>query len=393
MNPNYDENEYVSEDDNESDISFMMKALKLHEMMAQEEIGQMSHSREPIHREYDVEEEHLMRDYFGDHPKYPEWKFRRRYHMSRKLFLEIVEGKISTTSIGESNSSNPFGDMMLTEFRLKREVAESAYEVAKEKDRTVMLLEEMKFLAISTKDLSEDDISDSVDLGACRQVKYSRILGEWSRAKESKQKLKEKAIALKAKRESSDEECSTSDSEDEEYAMAVRDFNKFFKRRGRFVRQPQNHKKTLQRSRDDKNNKSDRKCYRCGDPNHLIGECPKPPKDKNQRAFVRGSWSDSSEEDDEKVKEETCLVAHASSEICLGVDLEPGEWIKDSGCSKHIMGNRKLFSTYKAYNGGNVIFCSNLRGNIIGKGQICDNKCRVTFFEHDSEITKDGKVI
>ncbi|GJW84278.1 retrovirus-related pol polyprotein from transposon TNT 1-94 [Tanacetum coccineum] len=108
-----------------------------------------------------------------------------------------------------------------------------------------------------------------------------------------------------------------------------------------------------------------------------------------------------------------------SEEICLGVDLEPDEWIKDSGCSKHMTGNRKLFSTYKAYNGGNVIFGSNLRGNIIGKGtisndslkidnvehvdnlgfnllsigQICDNKCRVTFSEHDSEITKDGKVI
>nr|GEY13930.1 copia protein [Tanacetum cinerariifolium] len=47
-------------------------------------------------------------------------------------------------------------------------------------------------------------------------------------------------------------------------------------------------------------------------------------------------------------------------------------------------GNRKLFSTYKAYNRGNVIFGSNLRGNIIGK---------VTFSEHDSEITKDDKVI
>nr|GEW82969.1 retrovirus-related Pol polyprotein from transposon TNT 1-94 [Tanacetum cinerariifolium] len=32
-------------------------------------------------------------------------------------------------------------------------------------------------------------------------------------------------------------------------------------------------------------------------------------------------------------------------------------------------GNQKLFSTYKAYNGGNVIFGSNLRGNIIGKGK------------------------
>ncbi|GJX02798.1 zf-CCHC domain-containing protein [Tanacetum coccineum] len=470
-----------------------------------------------------------------------------------------------------------------------------------------------------------------------------------------KAKVERKSIALKAKKESSDEECSTSGSEDEEYAMAVRDFKKFFKRRGRFVRQPRNDKKTFQRSRDDKNGKSDRKCFRCGDPNHLIGECPKPPKDKNQRAFVGGSWSDSGEEDDEKVKDETCLVAHASSEVCsessyfsdenssiddlaldneydklckmslkiitknkrlkatrnslenelrelkdklstleknkgvdldcakchalkieneklkeestrlnkfeksthclnevlssqkpssdklglgfnsfeasssatkeikfmktqkkvssdggpinmggplsdsatpkiimgpppatpkyektvsfqkfilgprpkhiivnkvkilvssenevkqfykplskpgvgfskpnfrsktppprrvnnnysrpktsqpkrhvgrqnqtqgfpvcLRVDLEPGKWIKDSGCSKHMMGNRKLFSTYKAYNRGNVIFGSNLYGNIISKGQICDNKCRVTFFEHDSEITKDGKVI
>nr|GEY41744.1 transposase, Ptta/En/Spm, transposase, Tnp1/En/Spm-like protein [Tanacetum cinerariifolium] len=74
----------------------------------------------------------------------------------------------------------------------------------------------------------------------------------------------------KAKKESSDEECSTSESEDEEYAMVVRDFKKFFTRRDRFVRQPRNDKKTFQRSRDDKNGKGDRKCFRCGDPNHLI---------------------------------------------------------------------------------------------------------------------------
>ncbi|GJR31373.1 zf-CCHC domain-containing protein [Tanacetum coccineum] len=120
---------------------------------------------------------------------------------------------------------------------------------------------------------------------------------------------------LKAKKESSDEECSTYGSEDEEYAMAVRDFKKLFKRRGRFVRQPWNDKKTFQRSRDDKNCKNDRKCFRCGDPNHLIGECPKPPKDKNQRAFVEGSWSDNGEEDDENAKDNTCLVAQASNEL------------------------------------------------------------------------------
>ncbi|GKD84922.1 hypothetical protein Tco_1356076, partial [Tanacetum coccineum] len=108
-----------------------------------------------------------------------------------------------------------------------------------------------------------------------------------------KAKGERKSLALNAKKESSDEECSTSGSDDEEYAMAVRDFKKLFKRRGRFVRQPRNDKKTFQRSRDDKNGKSDRKFFRCGDLNYLIRERPKPPKDKNQRAFVEGSWSDS----------------------------------------------------------------------------------------------------
>ncbi|GJW09865.1 hypothetical protein Tco_1575692 [Tanacetum coccineum] len=128
-----------------------------------------------------------------------------------------------------------------------------------------------------------------------------------------KAKGERKYLSLKAKKESSDEECLTFESEDKEYTMAVRDFKKLFKRKGRFVRQPRNDKKTFQRSRDDKNDKSERKYFRCGVPNHLTGECPKPLKDKNQRAFIGGFWSDSGEEDDEKTKDETCLVAQASN--------------------------------------------------------------------------------
>ncbi|GKD41411.1 hypothetical protein Tco_1261618 [Tanacetum coccineum] len=52
-----------------------------------------------------------------------------------------------------------------------------------------------------------------------------------------------RSLALKAKKESSDEESSTSDSEDEEYAMAVRDFKKFSKRRGRLFKQPRDERK------------------------------------------------------------------------------------------------------------------------------------------------------
>ncbi|GKD81021.1 hypothetical protein Tco_1347860, partial [Tanacetum coccineum] len=170
----------------------------------------------------------------------------------------------------------------------------------------VTVIEESKYLT----SLSLDELIENLKVYETIIKKdYEIVKGKGER----------KSLALKSKKESSDEECSTSGSEDEEYAMALRDFKKFFKIRGRFVRQPQNDKKTFQRSRDDKNGK--------------------------------GSWSDSGEEDDEKVKDETCLVAQASSEICLGVDLEPDEWIKDSRCSKHMTGNRKLFSSYKAYNG------------------------------------------
>ncbi|GKC78094.1 hypothetical protein Tco_1128868, partial [Tanacetum coccineum] len=101
-----------------------------------------------------------------------------------------------------------------------------------------------------------------------------------------KAKGERRSLALKAKKESSDEECSTSESEDEEYAMAVRDFKKFFKRRYAVIQvilleNVQNHRKT-----------------------------------RTKRAFVGCSWSDSGEEDDEKAKDEMCLVAQVSNKVC-----------------------------------------------------------------------------
>ncbi|GJY12513.1 retrovirus-related pol polyprotein from transposon TNT 1-94 [Tanacetum coccineum] len=38
--------------------------------------------------------------------------------------------------------------------------------------------------------------------------------------------------------------------------------------------------------------------------------------------------------------------------VRLKVNLEPDEWIKDSGCTKHMTGNKDLFSSYKAIDGG-----------------------------------------
>ncbi|GJR58153.1 zf-CCHC domain-containing protein [Tanacetum coccineum] len=143
---------------------------------------------------------------------------------------------------------------------------------------------------------------------------YEEVIKKDSETVKSKRE-QSRSIALKARKESSDDDSSTSDSKDEEYVMAVRDFKKFFKRRGRFVRQPHEERKSFQRNKDDKNGKGERKCFKCGDPNHLIGECPKLSKYQNQKAFVGGSWSDSDEDEEEKTKDEKCLMAKASNEV------------------------------------------------------------------------------
>ncbi|GJX11814.1 hypothetical protein Tco_0201673 [Tanacetum coccineum] len=96
------------------------------------------------------------------------------------------------------------------------------------------------------------------------------------------------SIALKDKEVSSDDEPLTSGSDDEEYAMVVRNFKKFFRRKGKFSRQPRKEKKSF-RQRDEKKGKSDRKCFRCDDPNHLIGDFLKPSRNKDQKAFIGGS--------------------------------------------------------------------------------------------------------
>ncbi|GJR21923.1 retrovirus-related pol polyprotein from transposon TNT 1-94 [Tanacetum coccineum] len=93
-------------------------------------------------------------------------------------------------------------------------------------------------------------------------------------------KEKYKSLALKEKQVLSDVDTSSSDSNDEEYAMA--NFRKISKEEKR----------------------EDRRCFKCGDPNHFISDCPKNYSGE-QKAFVVGSWSDSG---DDSKKEEIYLM-------------------------------------------------------------------------------------
>ncbi|GJU42042.1 zf-CCHC domain-containing protein [Tanacetum coccineum] len=196
----------------------------------------------------------------------------------------------------------------------------------------------LKVTAIEeSKDLSSLPLDEFID-----NIKfYEVVLKKDSKISKNK-KEKYKSLALNARKVLSEEEASCSDSNYKEYAMAVRDFKKFFRRRGMFLCQPHDDKKNFRKIKEDK-------------------------KEKKIVVFVVGCWSDS--EDDSK-KEEICLMALENNEVQLKVKLEPDEWIKDSGCSRHMTGKKDLFSSYKA----------------IDEGQICDKKCKVLFSETGSEI-------
>nr|GEW25506.1 zf-CCHC domain-containing protein/UBN2 domain-containing protein [Tanacetum cinerariifolium] len=166
------------------------------------------------------------------------------------------------------------------------------------------IITSLKALDEESKDLSSlalDELIGNLKVHEAVMKKYSKIY------RSKKERIK--SIALKAKKESSDDETLTSGSDDEEYAMAVRNFKKFFRKKGKFVRQPREEKKSFQQ-RDEKKG-------RCGYLNHLIGDCPKPSRNKDQKAFIGGSWSKSENEAEDKTNEETCLMAQSSNEITI----------------------------------------------------------------------------
>ncbi|GJS34900.1 copia protein [Tanacetum coccineum] len=112
---------------------------------------------------------------------------------------------------------------------------------------------------------------------------------------------------------------------------------------------------------------------------------------KNERAFIGGSWSDSGEEDDEKVKDETCLAAQASSDICLGVDLEPDEWIKDSGSFRSFFGEEHQTFKLKMFHNLDQLRLQLERENLHGvNAKTCLQALRTQFKEFLASKGENG---
>nr|GEZ92500.1 UBN2 domain-containing protein [Tanacetum cinerariifolium] len=91
------------------------------------------------------------------------------------------------------------------------------------------------------------------------------------------------------------------------------------------------------------------------------------------------------------------VIGSVKSAVCLKCDLLLDDWIVDSGCTKHMTGNKKLFTSYKAYDGVHVIFMRNLKGKVVGGGNITHDSITITKVEHVSGLVvrifiKKGKI-
>ncbi|GJY67275.1 zf-CCHC domain-containing protein [Tanacetum coccineum] len=227
--------------------------------------------------------------------------------------LEVVPFEEQYDDLKKKLAKNNEAKMVLYNALLKKEYERIFMcKTAKDIWQSLLITHQAKVMAIEeSKDLTSlalDDLIGNLKVHEVVMEKDSEIY----RGKNERVK----SIALKAKKVSSDDETLTSGSDGEEYVMAVRNFKKFFRRNGKFVRQPKEEKKSF-RQRDEKKGKSDRKCFRCGDPNHLIGDCLKPTRNKDQKAFIRGSWSDSENDVEDKTNDETCLIAQSSNRVTL----------------------------------------------------------------------------
>ncbi|XP_060965625.1 uncharacterized protein LOC133034539 [Cannabis sativa] len=166
-------------------------------------------------------------------------------------------------------------------------------------------------------------------------------------------------------------------------------------------------------------------CHFCNRRGHIRPKCYKlqnylkaminrpnsfPPPNKSHGRKPRREWKIKS-----KPNSDVGLVAKLS----LSAFVE-GQWYFDSGCSRHMTGNKKLLVNFKDEKGGsvtfgdgnkgqiagrgdvnvngaahltNVLYVRGLKANLISIGQLCDDNLSVSFTKTQCLVSSDGCVV
>nr|GEV40697.1 hypothetical protein [Tanacetum cinerariifolium] len=114
-------------------------------------------------------------------------------------------------------------------------------------------------------------------------------------------------------------------------------------------------------------------CYKCDQLGHRAANCKMPKRVNPHQANM--------------VNDNMDMIAMVSHVIAMISKVDPvDDWIVDSDCTKHMTRNRILFTSYKAYDGGHIVFRSNLKGKVVGGSNITHDSITVTNVEHVSAL-------
>ncbi|XP_016651057.1 PREDICTED: uncharacterized protein LOC107881559 [Prunus mume] len=192
---------------------------------------------------------------------------------------------------------------------------------------------------------------------------------------------------------------------EDEMALFVKKFRRILKDKGKFAREGSSGSEKQFRPSTDQSNernkdvkpftKDFRKSVKCGLTGHIRPVCHMYSKDMTRKLSSKSKRNPRSLQDqvDHLLNEVTKIAklvslkmsspivpkstwiarGHTKSLVVLNAFAasNTNSWYFDSGCSKHISGDKNVFSSLSLFDGGTVTFGGGHRSQVVGKGTVC----------------------